>query len=379
MAGINAYSTVPASNTAINGLGVSDSTAPNTLDNIIRQQMADDKTTLADIGGANTSAGTDTVTLTTSAVMTALYDGRPLVFIAGGTNTGAATLSVDGLTAKAVVKSGGTVLAAGDIVVGMAVHVVYDASQGAGSWMMLNPQPSTSLTVLSTAFSQASASAAAYLDLAEDTDNGSNRVRLSGAQSTADVTITLPATTGTAALTSDFIGQQTIWVPAAAMEPRVTTAPATSAAVEIGTSLIALRTMNFATDADDHAGFAIQMPKGWDEGTIIAQFVWSTDGTQTAGNDGVAWFIRAGAYASSDLLTTALGTAVGITLDHSATANDVMITSETAAITVANASAEEWVYFEIYRDVSDAADDLDIAARLHGVKIHYTVDAGKDD
>lgn len=379
MAGIDDYSITAASNTSLNSMAVTDSTVPSSLDNLIRQLMADTRRFANDIGAKAVSAGTDTVTLTTETVLTAYADGTMLGFIAGGTNTGATTLNVDGVGAKAVVKAGGTALAAGDIVSGMAVHVVYDASQGAGSWMMLNPQPSTAITTLSTAFSPASASAAAYLDLAEDTDNGTNRVRLSGAQSTADVTITLPATTGTAALTSDFIGQQTIWVPAAAMEPRVTTAPATSAAVEIGTSLIALRTMNFATDADDHAGFAIQMPKGWDEGTIIAQFVWSTDGTQTAGNDGVAWFIRAGAYASSDLLTTALGTAIGINQDHSATANDVMITSETAAITVANASAEEWVYFEIYRDVSDAADDLDIAARLHGVKIHYTVDAGKDD
>lgn len=177
------------------------------------------------------------------------------------------------------------------------------------------------------------------------------------------------------------IGQHTIWIPAGAMEPRVTTAPAAFGTVEIGTSLIALRTMDFATDADDHAGFGIQMPKGWDESTLVAQFVWSTDRTQGAGNDGVRWFVRAGAYASDDVLTTALGTAVGATAqDHSATANDIMITSETAAITVAGSpGAEEWVYFEVYRDVSDAGDDLDIDARLHGVKIHYTLAAATDD
>jgi len=182
-------------------------------------------------------------------------------------------------------------------------------------------------------------------------------------------------------LPSRVTGQQTIWIPAAAMDARVTTAPAAPAVVEIGTSLIALRTMNFATDADDHAGFAIQMPKGWNEGTLVAQFVWSTDGTQGAGNDGVAWFIRAGAYASDDVLTAALGTAVGATAqNHSATANDIMITAETAAITVAGSpGAEEWVYFEFYRDTSDAGDDLDIAARLHGIKIHYSTDSVTDD
>jgi hypothetical protein len=50
----------------------------------------------------------------------------------------------------------------------------------------------------------ASASQASSLDFFEDTDNGTNRVRLIGPASTADVTVTLPATTGTIALTSEL-------------------------------------------------------------------------------------------------------------------------------------------------------------------------------
>jgi hypothetical protein len=53
------------------------------------------------------------------------------------------------------------------------------------------------LTTLSTAFTTASASGAASLAFHEDTDNGTNRVLLQGPASTADVTVTLPATTGT--------------------------------------------------------------------------------------------------------------------------------------------------------------------------------------
>ena len=178
------------------------------------------------------------------------------------------------------------------------------------------------------------------------------------------------------ALVGSTIGQQTIWIPAAAMEPRVTTAPAASNAVEVGTSLIALRTMDFATGADEFAGFSVFMPKSWDAGTVIAQFVWSATG-QGAGNDSVVWGIRGGSLASGGDLTAALGTAVVATLqEHAATDDFVMITAETTAITIANATAEEWVYFEVYRDVS--ADDLDVDARLHGVKIHYTVNAGND-
>lgn len=51
-----------------------------------------------------------------------------------------------------------------------------------------------------------------YLDLYEDTDNGSNYVRLIAPTSVAsDKTITLPDTTGTVALTSDVIGVGQTW------------------------------------------------------------------------------------------------------------------------------------------------------------------------
>lgn len=224
------------------------------------------------------------------------------------------------------------------------------------------------------------ASAINEITIANAAAGGDVTLTATGGDTDIDVDI-VPKGAGEVKLNgSSLFGQHTIWVPAGAMEARVTTAPAVSGVVEIGTSLIALRTMDFATGADDHAGFAIQMPKSWDEGTLIAQFVWSTTGGQTGGLDGVRWFIRAGAYASNDVLTATLGTAVGAAAqNHSGTADDIMITAETAAITVAGSpGAEEWVYFEVYRDVSDAGDDLDIDARLHGVKIHYTTNALTD-
>lgn len=142
MGGIAAYSTTPGSNTTLNGIGVSDSSPPDTVDNMVRQLMADIRDAFDDIGGAATSAGTDTVTLTTGQTLTAYADGYRLTFIAGGTNTGATTLNVDSVGAKAVVKGDGsaTALAAGDITAGMPVDVVYDASVGSGSWLLMNPK-----------------------------------------------------------------------------------------------------------------------------------------------------------------------------------------------------------------------------------------------
>lgn len=64
-------------------------------------------------------------------------------------------------------------------------------------------------------FTAASGSGAAYLDFAEDTDNGTNRVRLQGAASTADVTVTLPAATDTLVGkdTTDTLTNKTLTAP----------------------------------------------------------------------------------------------------------------------------------------------------------------------
>lgn len=91
---------------------------------------------------------------------------------------------------------------------GFDALLAWDDTAGASEWWTVGTglvlvQPSNrvdldaDLATLSTAFATASASGAASLDFAEDTDNGSNRVRLQGAASTADVTLTLQSTTGT--------------------------------------------------------------------------------------------------------------------------------------------------------------------------------------
>jgi hypothetical protein len=174
---------------------------------------------------------------------------------------------------------------------------------------------------------------------------------------------------------SAVIGQQTIWVPAAAMEAAVSTAPATSNAVEIGTSLFASRTMDFATGADDFCYFGIQMPKSWAAGTLVCQFVWSATGT-TANT--VLWAIAATSLGNDEVLTTAFPTAVSPAADtNSTTADDIMVSAEVTVTVGSTPTAEDYVIFEVSRDVS--GDTLAEDARLHGIRIHYTIDEGTDD
>ena len=139
--GIEDWSITPGSNSTVStgGPNVAEGNNPSDVNDGMRRMMSDLRRFANDTGAKASSTGTDTVALTTEGLLAAYADGTALGFIAGGTNAGAATLNVDSVGAKAIVKGAGTALAAGDIVAGAAHLVVYDASQGSGSWMLINP------------------------------------------------------------------------------------------------------------------------------------------------------------------------------------------------------------------------------------------------
>lgn len=75
-------------------------------------------------------SGTDTITATAPASMTAYATGQTFRFIAAGANTTTGvTLNINGIGAKSITKSGTTALAIGDIVSGSVVVVTYDGTQ----------------------------------------------------------------------------------------------------------------------------------------------------------------------------------------------------------------------------------------------------------
>lgn len=78
---------------------------------------------LTNVTGTNTIAATGTPTVTSYAT------GATYSFIPANTNTAATTLSIDGLTAKAISKNNGTALSAGDIQVGKLALVEYDGTR----------------------------------------------------------------------------------------------------------------------------------------------------------------------------------------------------------------------------------------------------------
>ena len=80
-------------------------------------------------GSFLTVAGTDTITASVSPALTAYAAGQMFAFVAANTNTGAVTINISSLGAKAITKNGTTALVAGDLTANYLFVVVYDGTQ----------------------------------------------------------------------------------------------------------------------------------------------------------------------------------------------------------------------------------------------------------
>lgn len=179
-----------------------------------------------------------------------------------------------------------------------------------------------------------------------------------------------------AAPTTVTQGKHAVPIMAGAIRPSVTGGCAAVAAVAIAANQPDINTLDFDASTEEYAQFAIPMPKSWNEGTVTAQFRWSHAATTT--NFGVVWGIQAVAVSDDDTMAAAFGTAQIVT-DTGGTTNDLYITSETAAITIAGTpQAGDTVYFRVYRKSADASDTMAIDARLHSVVLFLTTDADTD-
>ena len=169
-------------------------------------------------------------------------------------------------------------------------------------------------------------------------------------------------------------GKETIWVPAVAMYPNTTNGCANIAQTELSNGP-ELKTLDFDKDSDEFAQFAVAFPKSWNEGTITFQAFFTANSTNTGTT---SWNLQGVALADNGDLNTAFGTAVGPAAKAmSGTANDLAVTAESGAVTIAGSpAADEYVFFQIFRDVS--ADDLTADAKLLGVKLFFTTDAAND-
>jgi hypothetical protein len=157
-------------------------------------QAQDGKLAWVDGGGT-----ADAITAAYAIPITTLVDGQLCYVRATAANaTTTPTFSPNSLTARTIVKEGGAPLEAGNISAdGHELILRYDLTNT--RWELLNPKPLAANTVPYTA---PTTTVAAYLDLAEGTSNGTNRMRITtDAALSFDATFTVPGLGGTAVTT----------------------------------------------------------------------------------------------------------------------------------------------------------------------------------
>ncbi len=171
-------------------------------------------------------------------------------------------------------------------------------------------------------------------------------------------------------------GKQTIYVPRAAMIP-ASTSGAAAGQIETTAGRPDIFTLDFDASADEYAQFEIALPKQWDESTVTFKAFWSSTATDT---DGVSWALQAVAVSDGDTIDVAYGTAVVVDDANQSSEDDLLITTESSAITIAGSPAEgDMIYFQVFRDVSQANDTASQDARLRGVQVFWTNNTTVDD
>lgn len=171
-------------------------------------------------------------------------------------------------------------------------------------------------------------------------------------------------------------GRMMIPIMAGSMQPSASGGSGVLTNIATSANMPDVQTLNFHQSTQQHAQFAIPLPKRWNRGTITARFRWSHAATTT--NFGCVWGIQAVAVGDNEAINQAYGTAVEVT-DTGGTTNRLYVSGETAAFTVANTPADgDTIFFRVYRKAADAADTLAIVARLHGVDLFITTNAEND-
>jgi hypothetical protein len=172
------------------------------------------------------------------------------------------------------------------------------------------------------------------------------------------------------------LGKQAIYIAASGIQPSVSGGCAALASLASAANQPDLVYLAFDPTTQEYAQFGFVMPEKWNGGTITFIPHWSHAATTT--NFGVVWDLQAVAVANDGAIATAYGTAQTST-DTGGTTNDLYNGPESSAITVAGSPAGgQMVFGRLSRVTGNGSDTMAIDARLHGITVYVTTDAGTD-
>ena len=168
-------------------------------------------------------------------------------------------------------------------------------------------------------------------------------------------------------------GKETIWVPASAMQPTTSNGCSALTTVETTSGRPDLVVLDFDKDSDEFAQFSVAFPVSWNAGTVTFQVFWAG----IAATTDVDWMVDAVAVSNNTTLDIAYGTAVVVTDNAQGAVEELNVSAESGAVTIAGSPGDdELCFFRIGRDVS--GDDMAGDARLVGIKLFFTTDLAND-
>jgi len=171
-------------------------------------------------------------------------------------------------------------------------------------------------------------------------------------------------------------GTETIFVPASSMRPSSANGCAAITDVATAGGRPDLQVLDFDASADEHAQFQLALPKRWNESTIKFRVYWTSAASDT---DGVTWGLQGVSCSDDDTISVSFGTAVVIDDAILGAASDMCVSAVSGDLTIAGSpAAGDMTFFRIFRDVSDSNDNASEDARLIGVELIITTDAGND-
>jgi hypothetical protein len=207
-------------------------------------------------------------------------------------------------------------------------------------------------------------------------DQTADNVLSINTQSITTAALTLGSTALTA--TGDEInalkvqGKETIYVPASGMYPNSTNGCDGPEQIELANGP-ELKVLDFDPSTEQFAQFSVVFPKSWNEGTVTFQAFFTVDG----GHGTIGWGLSGVSIADGVSTNTAFGTNVLATAKaHSGVANDLDVSVESGAVTIASAAADCYTFFQIMRDATNDTNAAD--ARLMGIKLFFTTNAKND-
>lgn len=204
-----------------------------------------------------TVTGTDTLTGSLTPALTAYAAGNQFSFVVANTNTGAVTINIDGVGVKSITKSGSTALAAGDLTANSIALIEYDGTRfqliNVATGNVTGPASSTA-----NAIPTFSGTTGKIIQNNSGVKIVSNNITMDGSTSgTLTVaasaiagtnTLTLPATTGTVAVSS--VSTDYILSPYTGFKNRIINGAMVIDQRNAGASVTATSTSSFAYTVD---------------------------------------------------------------------------------------------------------------------------------